>query len=234
MTSVYKLSPTSPSLQTIYDLADTVKKIYRGGYVFNEGQQSTDIFLIKSGIVRLSKLNSNGLPLNLRICKTGDLIGDLTLFTDQSNYFLTAEAITPVEVYVVKREVVENAVSSNPILAKEFIIWFNTHFQKTQSKYRDLALYGKKGAVYSTLIRMTNMYGKTQPNGSVLLDLPLTNQDLANFCGYTSESIDFLLTDLIALGVISVSSGYITIKDIRYLQNEIQCEGCSKEICCFD
>ena len=32
-------------------------------------------------------------------------------------------------------------------------------FPKTQTKFRDLVLNGKKGALYSTLIRMTNSYG---------------------------------------------------------------------------
>lgn len=34
------------------------------------------------------------------------------------------------------------------------------HMRKQHSKFRDLLLYGKKGALYSTLIRLANSYGK--------------------------------------------------------------------------
>ncbi len=234
MTSAYTLSPSTVTLQTIFDLADTVRKINRGSCIFHEGQKSTEIFYIKSGIVRLSKQSIDGQQLNLRMCKTGDLIGELTLFTNNPHYFLTAEAVTPVEVYVLNRETIEEAVSSNSALAKEFIIWFNTHFQKTHTKFRDLMLFGKKGALYSTLIRMSNTYGIPQSNGSIVIDLQLTNQDLANFCGSTRESVNRFLSSLKSDGVISISGSTITIHNINYLRREIQCEGCSKEICCID
>ena len=63
------------------------------------------------------------------------------------------------------------------------------HHQKTQSKFRDLILHGKKGALYSTLIRMTNSYGVHQGDG-ILIDLSLTNQELANFCGMSREVVN--------------------------------------------
>ena len=45
-------------------------------------------------------------------------------------------------------------------LALEFMKWVSIQNRKTQTKFRDLVLHGKKGALYSTLIRLTNSYGK--------------------------------------------------------------------------
>ena len=53
------------------------------------------------------------------------------------------------------------------------------HMRKQHSKFRDLLLYGKKGALYSTLIRLANSYGK-ETDGGILISVPLTNQELAN------------------------------------------------------
>ena len=52
-----------------------------------------------------------------------------------------------------------------------------------------------KGALYSTLIRMTNSYGVLKENG-ILIDLPLTNQELANFCATSRESVNRMLNEL--------------------------------------
>ncbi|MCA1032718.1 Crp/Fnr family transcriptional regulator [Bacillus timonensis] len=234
MTVAFQLSENESPLQVVYNLAKTTRKVKKGELIFFEGQEASEIYLIKTGLVRLCKQHSNGMELNLRICKTNDLIGELILFTDNPSYFLTAQAMTPVEVYVINKDLVEKAVYTNPSVAKDFIVWFNTHFRKTQTKFRDLVLYGKKGAVYSTLIRMTNSYGKTMSDGSILIDLKLSNQELANFCGGTRESVNRMLSELKDLGVVSVKSGFITIHNLDFLKQEIQCEGCPKEICCIE
>lgn len=73
--------------------------------------------------------------------------------------------------------------------------WISEHLRRMQTKFRDLVLHGKKGALYSTLIRMTNSYGILKENG-ILIDLPLTNQELANFCATSRESVNRMLNEL--------------------------------------
>lgn len=94
-------------------------------------------------------------------------------------------------------------------------------------------MHGKKGALYSTLIRITNSYGKNTKQG-ILIELPLTNQELANFCGTSREVVNRLLSDLRKAGIISIDKGSITIHDLDYIKNEIDCEDCSTEICKID
>ena len=60
---------------------------------------------------------------------------------------------------IIKKDVLEKEIFQNSALAYEFMKWMSDHFRKTQTKFRDLVLNGKKGALYSTLIRMTNSYG---------------------------------------------------------------------------
>lgn len=105
--------------------------------------------------------------------------------------------------------------------------------RKTQTKFRDLVLYGKKGALYSTLIRLCNSYGITAGNG-IVIDLPLTNQELANFCGTSREVVNRLLSDLKKHEIISIAKGTITVHDVEYLKQEVDCEDCPVEICKID
>lgn len=113
----------------------------------------------------------------------------------------------------------------NGSLAFEFMKWMSDHSRKTQTKFRDLVLNGKKGALYSTLIRMTNSYGVHLSDG-ILIDLPLTNQELANFCGTSRESTNRILNELKRENIISVTKGKIIIHDLQFLKDEIGCEDC--------
>jgi len=104
------------------------------------------------------------------------------------------------------------------------------HMRKQHLKFRDLVLYGKKGALYSTLIRLANSYGMETDEG-ILISVPLTNQELANYSASARESLNRMLADLRKSGVIAMRGHLILIKDIDFLKEEIHCENCGKEIC---
>ncbi|MFP3488461.1 Crp/Fnr family transcriptional regulator, partial [Staphylococcus sp. SIMBA_130] len=135
------------------------------------------------------------------------------------------------EVFVINKNQLEKALMTNSQLTFEFMKWTSNHMRKFQSKIRDLLLNGKKGALYSTLIRLSNSYGTKQVDG-ILINLTLTNQELAKFIAATRESVNRMLVELRKLNVISIDkSGKILIKDIDYLREQIGCENCPVDIC---
>ena len=73
--------------------------------------------------------------------------------------------------------------------------WISEHLRRMQTKFRDLVLHGKKVPCILPFIRMTNSYGILKENG-ILIDLPLTNQELANFCATSRESVNRMLNEL--------------------------------------
>ena len=96
-----------------------------------------------------------------------------------------------------------------------------------------MLLHGKKGALYSTIIRLTNSFGVETENG-IILTIPLTNQDLANLSGTSREVINRMLSELRKNHVLSIEKGIITIYNLSYLKSAIDCEGCPAEICCIE
>lgn len=92
-------------------------------------------------------------------------------------------------------------------------------------------LNGKKDALYSTQIRLSNSYGRTRNDG-VLIDILFTNQELALFCTATRESVNRMLAELRKRDKIAMqSSGKILIKDLQFLRDEIGSENCPIELC---
>ncbi|WMJ20692.1 Crp/Fnr family transcriptional regulator [Geobacillus kaustophilus] len=208
-------------------------RLEKGTYLFQEGEKADDIYYIQSGKIQISKMDMDGRELTLRICSEGDLIGELTLFCPGARYMLTAKALEDSVVSAIPRERLEQELANNPTLAIEWMKWMSLHFRKTQTKFRDLILHGKKGALYSTLIRLCNSYGVMKEDG-ILIDVPLTNQELANFCGTAREVVNRMLGDLRKKGVISVQKGKIRVHNLQYLRDEISCEGCPPELCRID
>jgi CRP-like cAMP-binding protein len=211
----------------------TMKTVKKGNFLFLEGKTAHELYLIKSGRIQISKVIADGRELSLRICSSHDVIGELTLFSSEACYMLSAKILEDTKVYVLPKEVFEEKLSQNGELTIKWLKWIQLQNQQNQTKFRDLILHGKKGALYSTLIRMANSYGRTVKNG-VLIDLPLTNQELANFCGSSREVVNRLLSELKKEDVLMSERGSITILDLDYLKNEINCDNCPISICRID
>lgn len=223
----------SVTLSHLLEMVHTCKHIKKGSFLFQEGDEANELYIVQSGILQLSKIVPDGRELTLRMCNSGDFAGELNLFTPSSQYLVSARVVESGEVAVILRNELEEKLSQNLPLAFEFIKWMSLQYRKTQTKFRDLVLNGKKGALYSTLIRFSNSYGVDTGNGT-MINLPLTNQELANFCGTSREVVNRLLSDLRKTGIISISKGIITIHDLNYLKQEIDCENCPVEICKVD
>jgi len=223
--------PISDELRELLNSISTTRKVFRGTYLFHEGLEANEIYIVKSGLVQVSKLTADGKELILRICNHDDIVGELSLFSDDPVYLLSGKVLSSGEVHVVDKEQLEKALVSNSNLTFEYMRWTSTQMRKYQSKIRDLLLNGKKGALYSTLIRLANSYGLESDSGT-LINVTLTNQELANFCAASRESVNRMLVELRKRKVITIEkSGKIFIKNMDYLKNEIGCEECPLEIC---
>lgn len=221
----------SDNLRMMLESIGTRCSIEKDRYLFHAGMDADEIYLIQSGIIEMTELTADGKELSLRICQSGDIVGELILFNENATYFLSAKILENGEVLAINKSKLEEQLMSNAELTFEYMKWGSNHTRKLQSKIRDMMLNGKKGALYSTLIRLSNSYGIRQYEGT-LIDMPLTNRELAKFCAATRESVNRMLSELRKLDVISIeSSGKIMIKNISFLREEINCENCPIEIC---
>ncbi|WLR42380.1 Crp/Fnr family transcriptional regulator [Bacillus carboniphilus] len=224
----------SDELAELLTSIGTTRKIKAHSYLFREGDEASELYLITSGRYQISKLTSDGKELYLRICKEKDIIGELILYAYQPKYMLSALSLTDSEVMAVKVDVLEQKLLKNPELTFEFMRWFSIHVRRLQTKIADLVINGKKGALYSTLIRLSNSYGIKTKEG-VLIDLHLTNNELAKFCSATRESINRMLSDLRKKKVISIQEdGKILIHDLEFFRSFIGCDQCPIEVCNID
>src|SRR5699024_4407614 len=220
-------------LTELLQFSNEVKSFKKGAYIFQEGMLAKNMYLILSGKVKVSKSTADGRELTLRLCSENDIVGEAVFFSHASDYLFSTEVVEDVEVAVISKERLEKEVLQDGVLAYEFMKWIGDQYRKTQTKFRDLILYGKRGGVFSTLIRMTNSYGVQTPDG-ILIDLTLTDQKIGSFSATSRESVNRMLNELKRDGIISVKNGYITVHDLSYLRNEIDCDGCPITYCSID
>lgn len=224
----------SDDLTSLLKSISTPKRVEAKNFLFQEGDDAHELYVIQSGLFQISKLTSDGQELNMRICKTNDIIGELTIFSEGAKYMLSALALENSEILVINKELLEEELLKNANLTFEFMKWLSNHMRIIQSKIRDLVMNGKKGALYSTLIRLYNSYGIEVKDGT-LINVHLTNQELAKFCAATRESVNRMLGDLKKKNIIRKDSGgKIIIQDVDYLREQNGCDYCPIEICSIE
>ncbi|KOR81547.1 Crp/Fnr family transcriptional regulator [Bacillus sp. FJAT-21352] len=220
-------------MQAILDNKQQIKHMEKGRYLFHESTPASDLYYIINGKVEVSKVVPDGRELTIRISSENDLVGETVLFSQNPKYMMNAKMMEDGTVAVISKEALEEKIASDSHLAVEMMTWLSAQNRKNQAKFRDMLLHGKKGAFYSTLIRLSNSYGTEAEDGKVI-NLPFTNQELANFCGTSREVVNRMLAQLRKNNVISIKKGRITILDFDYLKQEIDCENCPIEICTID
>ncbi|CAH0225867.1 Anaerobic regulatory protein [Peribacillus sp. Bi96] len=223
----------SNRMHTLLDNNQHVKHIEKGRFLFQESTLASDLYYILKGKVEVSKVVPDGRELTMRICSENDLVGETVLFSQNPKYMMNAKMLEDGTVAVISKESLEGKIASDSHLAVDMMTWLSALNRKNHAKFRDMFLHGKKGAFYSTLIRLSNSYGTVVEDGKVI-NLPFTNQELANFCGTSREVVNRLLAHLRKNNIVSINKGHITILDVDYLKQEIDCENCPIEICTID
>jgi len=220
----------SQELLNTFEDNQNIRMCPKGTYLYRDGDYADKVFYIKEGKIQVSKMIQDGRELILRISSSGDIVGEFLLFTTPHKYILNAKVLEDCTVSVLSKQDLEQRLTLEQNISIELIQLLNLEYRKTHSMFRDLILHGKKGALYSTLIRLCNSYGLETKEG-IFIDLPLTNQELANFCGTSREMVNRFLSQLKKDRIISMRNKNIIIHDLPFLKNEIECENCPVEIC---
>ena len=168
----------------------------RDHYIFQEGERADDIFFIKSGAIQINQQTESGKELTIRICSSGVIIGENSMFCHLQYHSTTAKATELSELLVLPKSKLEVLLTGQPSLLVDYLKWVQVENIKNQTRMRDLVLHGKKGALFSTLIRLANTYGEKRDDNLIFINFSLTNTEIANLCATSREMINRMLNDL--------------------------------------
>lgn len=205
-------------------------RIRRNTFLFNQLDKADSLYFVSSGKFVVSRETNEGKQFYLSIIQSGQLLGDLSLFDHSSVQCFSAKAIENSEVYIVEKKQIEKIFFEEKELSMELMKIYNLYNKTNETKFRDLVLNSKKGALFSTLIRLANTYGVEKGDG-ILIDLKLTFNDIASFCATTREGANRIFSELKRDDIIDVAEGKILIMDLEYLREEIGCDLCPIQYC---
>lgn len=187
------------------------KKLSKGHYLFRQGEQTGTLYLIKSGKLKLTQTTEDGNETILDICGPGEVLGELSLYQDQPEH---SSAIAREEVCVCcfNKQQFENLIRQDPSFAMRIIGYLG------QKRYETLLNLGKetgltvKERLLRLFYRFAEQYGRKTPT-STLIDLKITQQELADMIGCSRVMAIQALKELKAANIIDREDKYYVLKN---------------------
>jgi CRP-like cAMP-binding protein len=168
----------------------------RNGEIFGEGERAEYLYQVKTGCVRTYKVLSDGRRQVSAFYLPGDVFG----IEAGEEHNLSAEAIVPSNVIIVKRSLLNSRTSGDSTLARQLFDLSITELQRAQEHFL-LLIKTAQERVAGFLMDLAS-----RSNSSGEVDLPMSRQDIADYLGLTIETISRTLTQLESTSAIALPS----------------------------
>ncbi len=189
------------------------RKLEAGNELIGQGESISTYANILNGVVKLSKMMSDGRQQIVGLQFAPDFLG--RPFVGESN--TTVEAATDVNICIFPRNVVDRILNQSPQMEHKLY----DQSLKELDEARDWMLtLGRKSAqekVASFLYLIaTHIDPENEDKSS--FDLPLSRADIADFLGLTIETVSRQMTKLRKEGVIHIENNrHVTVSDLDRL-----------------
>lgn len=181
----------------------------KGRIIFMEGEPGEAIYILKSGLIKLTKRLEDGREHILHFVHAGEVFAEVVLF-DGGNYPATSEVQEDSVVGVLRNKDIERLISKNPVMAVEMLRIMSRRLRTAQEKVMNLALHDTARRLAFALLKMAEDHGIKNSQGTVI-NMSLTNQELANLTGSSRETINRMLNSFKRAGAIDVDRQQIVI-----------------------
>lgn len=200
-----------------------MRRFNQGQVIFHHGDPGGLLYIIISGKVKISHSTPEGHEALLAILGTGDFFGELALL-DNSPRSATAEALEATETLTLHRAEFRRFLHNNPDFAMHVLHTMAQHIRRLNSQLSDIFFLDLPGRLARTLLRLADQHGVEVTEG-ILIDLSLTQTDLAEMTGATRVSINKALGRFRRQGWVATQSRRFTITNRSALENLIQVSG---------
>ena len=189
--------------------------IYHPGQcIYYQGDSSNQLYVIKSGRVRVFFLDEEGQEMTIEIIEKGRIFGDSS-FLDQTNRPTTVEAITEVEVYVCTLESLLPYLTTSTTLTTVLFKLLIRNMNNLSFQLHNLYFFDRYQKVASFLLEQTKY--PTIEKGISETCIPYSHQEIAYCIGLSRGTVTRVLDTFKESGCIVLQYKKVIIKDRKLL-----------------
>lgn len=195
----------------------TMKNYRKKEIIYLPGQPGQHIYLLKKGVVKISRMTPEGRELTLALLRPGEIFGELEALGEKGGGS-QAEAHSDVMICILNRKDLIGLMQSKPELGIRLSKIIGFRRQVVENRMENLIFRSVPQRLSSLFIELKDDFGEEQ-NGKWKINIPLTHEDVANLIGAARATVSEAITEFKNGGLIETSGKYFFIRDIDSLKS---------------
>lgn len=191
-----------------------------GESIFCEGDNCKGLYVVKSGLVAVRKMDAEGSYVLLRLANPGDTLG-YRPFLAGENHRANAEVLQRATVCFLPEKAMRHLLVSNPELGAGFLQRTAQALGAADERFFETVTLPARVRLIHLLMILREHCGHITGDGSLFMELPLTRRDIASMLGIRAESLSRLVHEIESEGHIHFSGSQITVADPDALLEEL-------------
>ena len=190
----------------------------KGSFLFLENEPAQVYFVIGEGRVKITQTSADGFQVILHVLDPGDLVGALPTL-GEGNYPASAEALSDLVAFTIDAKTYDALLKEYPALALNLLRFAAGKLQASHDRLREMATERVERRIARTIGRLASQVGQRVEEG-ILLDVPLSRQDLAEMSGTTLFTVSRTLKKWEREGLLNAGRKEIVITNPHALPKD--------------
>jgi CRP/FNR family transcriptional regulator, cyclic AMP receptor protein len=210
-----------PTLDALVGAMRT-RRFRRGEIVFHAGDPGDSLFVVTGGGIKIAIPPDDGSePAILTTIETGGFFGELALLDGQPRS-ATAQALGPTDTFVLRRDAFDALVDREPALRHALMVALAGEIRRLTVLFQDLHFLDLPGRLANHLLRLAGADPESDassvvPETEIRLAWRYTQGELAGMIGGSRQSVNRLLADFVAQGLLRFDGDELVIPEPRRL-----------------
>jgi CRP/FNR family transcriptional regulator, cyclic AMP receptor protein len=184
--------------------------------LFREDEESTHLFRIVEGQVKISVNSSSGRRLAVAVAGPGDLLDVASVVTGRP-YCVTTETVYPCVIASVSREKFNRFLSLRPTLVEVLLGEMAAQYNLFCDTARLLGLDNSiPRRLANLLLQWCHSRGKAANDG-VRINVAMTHEEIGEFVGASRETVTRIFSGFRERGLVEIHGATILVPDLENL-----------------
>jgi CRP/FNR family transcriptional regulator, cyclic AMP receptor protein len=201
---------TGEMLARVVEEAAT-RRYRRGDLIFNQGDSGDALYVVASGVVKVSTVSEDGGEVVFATLCQGDTFGELAVI-DGGPRSAAARAIEATELVTFHRDAFIRMLHAYPLLTAALHRSLGALLRRTLEQASDLVFLDLPGRLAKLLLKLARESGLEGDDG-LRLDLNMTQGTLAGMVGGSRPTVNQILRSFEARGYLQLEGRSIVIKE---------------------
>ena len=179
--------------------------------LFHEGDDAGSVIVLLEGRAKLTVPNSSGREVIVAVRGPGDLLGELAALVEAPRS-ATVTTIEAVDALIISGSAFASFLERNARVALVILRLVAERLLYADLQQAQFATHDVVGRVAHRLLELTERFGVETEEG-VVLDVPLSQEELAGWTGASREAVNKALQVLRSLHMIETGRRRLTVLD---------------------